>query len=178
MMMTMIGNRSDELKKMNDDTNNTPDQLNEKGANFEKGINNFPKNPARAFACFKRAAEMGSAEAMKNLGLCHKNAIGTKQDYNAAFAWFEKSAGLGNAAGMLNVGWCFKSGFGVEKDLKRDVEFFQKSADMNEPTGMLHLGLCLDKGTGIERNHERALEWFRKAASMGQMMAQQLLAGK
>jgi TPR repeat protein len=45
-----------------------------------------------AFACYKRAADLGDAAGMFACGDCFRQGVGVRQDTHAAFDWYRKAA--------------------------------------------------------------------------------------
>ncbi len=46
--------------------------------------------------CYRKAADLGHAESMYNMGVCYEDGEGVTQDYNQAAQWYRKAANLGN----------------------------------------------------------------------------------
>ncbi len=50
----------------------------------------------KAVECYRKAAELGLAEAQCNLGYCYKTGYGVERDLNMAVRWFRKAAEQGD----------------------------------------------------------------------------------
>lgn len=81
-----------------------------------------------AIVCFRKAAEMGNAEAQSELGACYYNGEGVDQDYDEALKWFTLSAEQGYAMAQYNLGLCYYWGLGVEYNLNIAIKWFRKAA--------------------------------------------------
>ena len=55
-----------------------------------------PPDLGRAFLHFKKSAQLGSADAMHNVGACYWNGNGIHKDQSLAVEWFRKAADLGS----------------------------------------------------------------------------------
>ena len=66
-----------------------PDALCMLGIYHARGIAG-EKNLSKMFQCFKKAADLGSAEGYLNLGRCYFEGLGVKKNYTAALQNFRK----------------------------------------------------------------------------------------
>jgi TPR repeat protein len=76
----------------------------------------------KAFELYKKAADLGNADGINNLGYCYGNGIGTDIDEEKAFELYQKAADSGNAVGMNNLGYCYGNGIGTDIDEKKAFE--------------------------------------------------------
>jgi len=70
----------------------------------------------QALVWYRRAAELGFAPAMNNLGQLYLNGSLGRRDEAEAFRWHLAAAEAGNFIGAMNVGFAFRSGHGVAPD--------------------------------------------------------------
>jgi TPR repeat protein len=68
------------------------------GFMYHKG-RGLPQHNKLAILWFRRAAEMGDAKAMLNLGVMYYRGKGTRKDYVLAHMWFGLAHQLGNQVG-------------------------------------------------------------------------------
>jgi TPR repeat protein len=70
------------------------------------------KKYTRAVEQFIAAAELGSADAMNELGVMNKDGRGMRAGSGdkEAMEWFEKAAGAGHAGAMNNIGRMHEEG--------------------------------------------------------------------
>src|SRR4029077_6180349 len=61
---------------------------------------------------FNRAADLGSAAAMNNIGALYANGRGVTQDYAEAKRWYEQAAAAGSSFAMNNLGNLYLNGNG------------------------------------------------------------------
>ncbi|GLR49205.1 caspase family protein [Shinella yambaruensis] len=120
-----------------------------------------------ALAAYRKAADLGNHQAMRNLAILYENGEGTSQDYAEAMRWFRQSAELGNGLAMNNVGLLYRNGKGVPEDLNAALEWYRKSADAGIPVAMQNIGDFYDLGLGVKQDLKEAFAWYRKAADGG-----------
>jgi TPR repeat protein len=54
------------------------------------------RDQAKAVDCFRKAAELGDADAMQSLGWCYANGVGVAKDFMTAVEWVRKAADSGS----------------------------------------------------------------------------------
>ena len=87
-------------------------------------------NYSVAYQWYKKAANLGNAEALNNLGVMYNNGEGVKKNYIIAFKFFEKAANLGCATAMLNLFNMYFGGYGVEKNHTKGKYWLEKAANL------------------------------------------------
>jgi TPR repeat protein len=83
------------------------------GWNYANGID-VPKDEARAFNYYLKAAQQGHAGAQNNLGLYYEHGSGTLKDEAKAFEWFQKAAEQGDPYAAMNLGRMYGDGRAVQ----------------------------------------------------------------
>jgi TPR repeat protein len=116
---------------------------------------------------YAKAAELGNAQAMHNLGFQYATGQGAQRDYAEARKWFSKAAELGNAAAMFHLGQLYENGAGVHRDYGEARRWFAQAADRGIPLAMIYLGELYANGLGVPRDYNEARLWYRKAALLG-----------
>lgn len=126
---------------------------------------------ARAFAdamgFFSRAAGVGDANGLYNLGMCYARGLGTPRNDEKAFSCFRSSAEKGHPEAINNIGWFFREGRIVDKDLELSAKWFKKSADFQNAYGEYNYALALRRGEGVKRNDAEAAKYFKLAMDGG-----------
>lgn len=87
------------------------------------------KNQAKAIELYQKAADMGNALAMKNLGYSYQHGIGVTRDIRKANELYEKASQLGIGNASFNLAQSFLNGEGVPKNLAKAQYYFQKALD-------------------------------------------------
>jgi TPR repeat protein len=132
------------------------------GRGYEKA-----KKYGEAHRWYVKAADLGNAQAMHNLGFQYATGQGAPRDYTEARKWFSRAAALGNAAAMLRLGELYANGIGVPRDYGEARRWFLQAADRGIPLAMIDLGELYANGQGVPRDYNEARLWYQKAAQLG-----------
>lgn len=116
-----------------------------------------------AVSWFRRAADMGNAEAMWRLGHCYFWGNGVTKSNKEAVSWFRWAADRGNAEAMNRLGDCYYWGNGVTKSYGEAVRWFRRAADRRNVEAMNRLSDCSKNGWGVPKDLEQAEYWRNKA---------------
>ena len=133
---------------------------------LRSGLGDAVKNDAEAARWYRKAAELGNADAMDVLGSFYESGFGFAKDEAEAARWYRKSADLGHAEAMNDLGILYVNGRGVAKDDAEAARWFRKAADLGNADAMYRLGLYT-KGMGVAKDDAEAGRWLRKAADLG-----------
>ena len=71
----------------------------------------------QAVAWFRRAAEAGSARALRHLGICYMKGLGVALDTAQGYIWLRRAAEAGELDAMHGLGLCYRDGHGVAADV-------------------------------------------------------------
>lgn len=132
-------------------------------------------NAAEAANLYRRAAEMGAAQAQTKLGILYLEGRGVKKDAAEAIKWFRRAAAQDNTEAQCYIGEVYFYGIGVTQDRAEAVDWFRKAADKGDAEAEFRLGGSYADGEGVEQNYTEAVEWNRKAAEQGHPTAQYYL---
>ena len=95
------------------------------------------KSYKNAFDLFTNAFNLGEKEAIVNIGLCHLQGNGTKENKKEAVKCFKIAANkYKSSLGYYNLGICYENGFGIRQDYKKAIEMYGKSVELGEKTGL------------------------------------------
>ena len=142
-----------------------PSAMSSLGVLFEIG-RGVAKDPVKAVAWYRKAAEAGSAVGMINWHhVCERKrrAGGLRPSHGLV----HQGRRRGNALGMTQVGTLYHRGEGVRLDYAQAAAWHHKAAEAGDPLGMYYCGLELLHGEGVPQNLTKARNWFRKAAEAG-----------
>lgn len=120
-----------------------------------------------ALQWYLKAAELGDAEAMFQVGKAYYFGDGVEQNYNTAMEWYQKAADKGYPGALVWVGYLYDTGCGVPQDYETALEWYQKAAEAGNASAMYYIGNYYKDGCVVEQNTETALEWYKKAAEAG-----------
>ena len=78
---------------------------------------------------YRRAAELGHADAMVWMGLNYEGGKCGERDLPEAARWYRQAAEAGNARGQKCLGVCYLKGIGVEEDEPEGVRLLRLAAE-------------------------------------------------
>ncbi len=94
---------------------------------IEEGLEYYKNNEyEKAFELFKKASDLGNAQAMKNLADCYYEGKGIDRDYVKAFEYYQKASEAGDEKAVNNLIYCYHYGIGVDKNVIKASELSQK----------------------------------------------------
>ncbi|MDR3376356.1 MAG: serine/threonine-protein kinase [Ancalomicrobiaceae bacterium] len=129
-----------------------------------------PKDLAKAFDWYTKAAQLNSGDAYARLGLlAQTGATRGIPDYARAADNYENGARLGSAPAMYQLGLLYRDGLtpGHIPDLAKAFDWLQKAADKGQPEAMAAVGQFYLDGVGRTADYGKAAEWLEKAAAAG-----------
>lgn len=137
-----------------------------RGMKYAQG-DGIAKNPEEAFKCFRKAALMGNAAAMYQLGTFYSNGNEVPKDSKEAAMWYRKAAQMGIPDAMYELGVFYSEGKGVLQDVDMAFELYRNAAEKGHTNAMLKLAISYDLGKGVTIDRKVAFEYYRKAAENG-----------
>ena len=147
----------------NPDANLSPDEL------YSHGVTHFDKQEyEQAVDYFRKAAELGHANAQNHLGNCYFYGWGIAKKYNEAVKWFRIAAEQGHATAQYNLGYCYENGQGVIQDYNEAVKWYRNAAEQGVASAQNNLGRYYQK----TQDYNEAVKWYRKAVEKGYEVAQ------
>ena len=107
--------------------------------------NGFMQEHVEAAKWFRKAAELGLADAQSILGLCYAIGDGVSKDAVEAVKWHRKAAEQGNANAQNHLGTCYEAGQGVPQDYNEAAKWFRNAADQGVAEAQDNLTNCYKK---------------------------------
>ena len=154
------------------------------GALVDQGLAAYnAKDYAKAFELWKKAADMGNADAMNNVGVCDENGQGVPQDKAKALEWYKRLEAVDSERGKKAIASLqnpsnqssdlLNQGIAARKagDNSKAVELYRKAADMGNADAMCNLGFMYEKGHGVPQDYKKAGEFYRMAIEKGNATA-------
>lgn len=129
------------------------------------------ENYDAAMRWFRKAADLGNAEAMMGISWIYGNGRGVPQDDAEALRWRKMSAGHGNAVAMWVVGANYEEGKVVPQDYAEAMRWYKKSADLGDADAMGRIASLYSYGRGVPQDYAEAMRWLKKAADLGNTTA-------
>lgn len=126
-----------------------------------------------AISWYERAAMLGDAEAMNELGWIYHGAHDIPgrhfQNFAKAATWFQKAADLNYAPAITELGVMYGSdgSEGVQEDDVRAAQLYRKAATMGDAYAMNDLGYVYSHGKGVAKDMDKAVFWWKKAVAVG-----------
>ncbi len=148
----------------------------ELGSRYEWGIKGVVENGVEAVKWYRRAAELGNAEAQWRLGTRFEFGQGVYKNYAEAMKWYQLSANQGNTAAQWSVGKLYESGAGVPENDVEAVRWYRLAAERGNFVAQHSLGFMYKDGKGVPQSAADAAMWFRRAADQGNERSQVELA--
>ncbi len=122
----------------------------------------------KGFALYKKAAELGSAQAQHFVANCYRFGLATTKDENEAVRWYRKAADQDYLQSIYALAEFHMWGsYGVEKSTEKAVQLWHKAAETGDVIAQHSLGNLYLEGLYVEQNREEAIKWYRKAAQQG-----------
>jgi TPR repeat protein/uncharacterized caspase-like protein len=125
-----------------------------------------------ALAWYRRAADLGSADAACDLGWLYQNGLGVPADLQQAAAWYRRAAQAGHVMAANNLGVLYKNGLGVERDYTEALRWYRKAAEAGNAEAENNIGVMYNDGLGVSRDAKQAVQWFTRAAQNGNLSAE------
>jgi TPR repeat protein len=137
-----------------------------------QAIGNF----AEALPLFRRAAELGHAEAQYLVGSAYaRGSTIVPRDDGLALHWFRLAAQQGHAKAQSSLAQMYKEGRGVGTDYAEAMKWYRTAAAAGDVGGQYGMALMYSNGQGVPKDEGIAVMWFRKAAAQGHFRAQEEL---
>jgi TPR repeat protein len=121
------------------------------------------KDSSQAVSWWRKAAELGDADAQCIMGQSYANGLGVVQDYVQAVLWYRKAAEQGNVMAQYHLGVCYFNSAGVAQDNVHAVYWTRKAAEQGNETAQLSLGWCYYNGEGVAKDVVEAYAYFSLA---------------
>jgi hypothetical protein len=87
-----------------------------------------PKDPAMAYAWYRRAAEAGLARAQFNVAVMLDSGIGVARDPAQAATWYAKAAARGHGRAQYNLAQLYASGDGLPRNIAQAEVWYHAAA--------------------------------------------------
>jgi TPR repeat protein len=130
-----------------------------------------PQNRALARKLYRRAAGLGEAHSLYNLGLAGgddgPNELAEGEDPPVDWALIEESSNLGHGPSAVLLAEHYIEGNGVEVDAERGFACLQAAVSVEDPDALFFAAECLRDGVGVEVDPGQAMEFFELAQLLG-----------
>jgi TPR repeat protein len=121
---------------------------------------------------WQRAADLGSADAMNNLGVVTALGHGVLQNEAKGAALVKRAGEKGITDAVCNFGVMLREGRGTEANGTAAVRLLKFAAERGSVAGMTNYAVELAQGENTRENKVEAAKWMAKAAENGESTAQ------
>ena len=129
------------------------------GEKYFYGELGLQKDETRAVELWTEAEELGSIDALYNLGVSHYFGDGVQEDKNKAAEYYKKAAMLGHVECRHNLGCCV----GEKGDHDRAVRHYLISAKMGHKFSVENIKMVFVRGLATKEQYAEALNGFQDA---------------
>ena len=140
---------------------------------FQRGLASYQRRHFYdALNNWKRAAELGYAEAYHRIGLLYASGEGVQRSTAEAAALFRRGSELGHAESQFELGLLYLRGIAGTAP---NAEWFQTIISQNDTTAKETANLLFPNGVFVQKDLDEAFRWLRLAALAEKPEAQALL---
>ena len=147
----------------------TPQEMFEKGYEYEHGLNNRTVSLPKAYGYYKASADKNYPQSFAKMGEIYisdfypfKDKAKSDKYYEKAYKIFKQREGY-DADAAYQLGMMFKEGRGVSKDQAQAITYFKNAAERGNTEANYELGLIYQG----EMEPVDAFDCFMKAADKG-----------
>ena len=115
---------------------------------------------------YRKAADLGHADAQLLLGLAYRHGTGVERDEVEAARWCRKAAEQGCARAQFVLGSTYRKGVGTDVDGNEAVRWYEMAAAQGDELALLQLAEMYESGDGVVADPSAALKWYRLAAEL------------
>ena len=134
-----------------------------------------PANDAKAAAYYKKASDLGTAQAQYNLGVSYFTGTGVEKNAERAVKYYQKAADQGHADALNALGFCHRYALGASMDLVRAARCYLMAAQQEHAEAQCAVGLCYRDGIGLAVDADVGEKWIRRSAAQGHAEAVSLV---
>lgn len=125
-----------------------------------------------SYRYYKKAAELGNANAMGGLGHALIIGLGVEQDERKGMKWIKKGASLNDDYSQFLLGFCYLNGEGgVDTNYDEAMTWLRKASENGNTMAMVSIGEIYNNGYGVKENPDEAIRWLKKALKEGETEA-------
>ena len=125
------------------------------------------RDEAKAANLYRKAAEMGNAEAQTRFAEALFDGRGVTRDPAGSWAWLEKAARQGYARAECDLGVILTNGLDVAQDLANGLRHLQAAARLGDAYAEDFLGQFAESGWISDPSPNEAYMHYLKASEMG-----------
>lgn len=124
-----------------------------------------------AFKCFQKAYELGSEDALVDIGVCYMRGLGVQKDIEKGSKIITECYERKLPHAYQAYGRILELGEGVDRDYEKALECYIKATEYGEARAFSNVGDMYLHGKGCERSVPKAMEAFRKGHRYGDTLS-------
>jgi TPR repeat protein len=124
-------------------------------------------NESKAAKLYRKAADMGNAEAQTRFAEALFDGRGVARDPAGSRAWLEKAARQGNARAKCELGVMLTSGLDIAQERANGLRYLQAAATLGDGYAEDYLGQLAESGLTGDPSLSEAYMHYLKASEMG-----------
>src|SRR6266851_4498858 len=125
------------------------------------------RDEAKAADLYRKAAEMGNAEAQTRFAEALFDGRGVARDPAGSRAWLEKASRQGNARAECDLGVILTNGLDIAQDRANGLRYLQAAARLGDGNAENYLGQLAESGLTGDPSSSEAYMHYLKASEMG-----------
>ena len=133
------------------------------------------KDEDLALTWYRKAADLGNADALYQLGLLSETGVAMSLNLSEALHYYQASSDKGNAKATLALARMYQYGVGVNKDIARAQTYYNMLAELNSGYAQYQLAMIDDKGMDSKKLSSQEKQLLQKANENGDPQAIRLL---
>lgn len=123
-----------------------------------------PSDFQESLRLYKKSAELGSIQAMFQLGMIYSSRKDLPRDIPSAINYYTKAADQGEVRSQLALADMFYNGVLVKKDLEKAFLRYKQAAENRNYRAEFRVATMYLDGEGTAKNQSEAEIWFKKAS--------------
>jgi TPR repeat protein len=150
------------------DFNSEAQKLLREADDYYFGDTEIPQNYSKALASYKKAANLGSTQALFNVGYCYENGEGATRDFVLAAKYYKEAAQNDHPDALFHLARLHETGGGVEQNYLRAANLYSRASERGHADAKNNLGVLYLHGTGgLPQDVDKAILLFSQAAVKG-----------
>jgi TPR repeat protein len=143
-------------------------KLGDTASQYDLGVIRYVQGAYRKAArWFKRAADMGYADAEYDLGIMYFNGRGVDQSFEAAAHLLRQSARQGQPNAQFRLATLYYTGRGVARNSAKEAFWLEQAARQGLTKAQYNLAVMYANGDGIFKSPVKAYAWLTVADRLG-----------
>lgn len=127
-----------------------------------KGDFGANKDTQKGIDYLKKAINLGSSDAMYELGITHYNGLNVKVDEKEGLYYLNKAISYNNKNALYALGLV-----NLKSNPKKAFDYLNKASELGKIEAMYDLGVMYAEGNGILKDMIKAKYWISKAYNSG-----------